>query len=235
MELVALNDKKEPVTTSLKVAKDFGKNHQHVLEKIRKLSVEISTDLQIDGYNPKFTECTYIDSWNRPQIYFEMNRDAFVELVGNMNTAKARVWKRKYHAAFNKMEQALKERAIDFHSMRQITIDSTKRLHAVIDKVVIPTARADGSKTAGKWFHANYEKLINKTVGVSAGQRPNLSYGLQSDIARLDEVIEANIVKQAKAGATHREIYSSTKDTVQSYAKAALLSERSATIQIALF
>ena len=225
-ELVFLNISNEPTTTSLQVAEVFGKYHKDVLEKIRFLAAEISATKLDPDYNPKFTEKTYIDERGKTQPYFEINQDAFTELVGNMNTAKAREWKRKYFTAFNKMKKALERNTADWHSMRQITVNSTKRLHRVIQEVLIPIARANGSDTKDDIFHQNYEKLINKAVKIPVGQRPKLSYGLQSDIARLDEVIEASIVKQAKAGATHKEIYASTKDTVKTYADAALLGER---------
>ena len=239
----------EPVTTSLKVAEVFGKQHKHIIDSVRKLSAEISANLPIDGYEPKFIERNYIDSWNRQQPYFEMNRDAFTELVGNMNTAKAREWKRKYHAAFNKMEKALERGTADWQSIRQIAVTNTKKLHKVIQEVLIPIARANGSKTKDDIFHQHYEKLINKAVKIPANQRPNLSYGLQADIARLDEVIGASIIKQAQAGATHKEIYSGTKDTVEAYSEVALFGDRielaqipappkvikSATIQLSLF
>lgn len=101
----------QALTTSLKVAEVFGKSHKDVLEKIRLLSAENSAN-QIEGFNPQFIQQDYIDSHNRAQSMFVMNRDGFVELVSNFSGQKAREWKRKYHAAFNQMEKALKEQQI---------------------------------------------------------------------------------------------------------------------------
>lgn len=92
---------KQAVTSSLKIASHFGKSHKDVLEKIRILAAEISATKLDDGYNPKFIEKSYVDARGKVQPYFEMNRDGFTEVVGNMNGVKAREWKRKYHAAFN--------------------------------------------------------------------------------------------------------------------------------------
>ena len=75
------------------------------------LSAENSAN-QIEGFNPQFIQQDYIDSHNRAQSMFVMNRDGFVELVSNFSGQKAREWKRKYHAAFNQMEKALKEQQI---------------------------------------------------------------------------------------------------------------------------
>ena len=225
-DLVSLNSNDEPVTTSLKVAKHFGKQHKDVLEKIRNLSAEISADLQIDGYNPKFTECTYIDSWNRPQVYFEMNRDAFVELVGNMNTAKAREWKRKYHAAFNKMQKALETLAIKRGIIRQSSIFSNKDLMAAVHDEVIPAARKNGSTTPDNVFYMNFNKLINRNAGVPAGQRDSLPTTQLIMIDQMQNIAAAKIRADSHRGKTHKEIYSGAKQVVEGYAQVALVAER---------
>lgn len=108
-ELVFLKNE-QVLTTSLRVAEDFEKQHKDVLEKIRFLSAEISADVPIEGFSPKFIARTYKDVEGRDQPIYFLNRDAFTELVSNLNGKKARVWKRKYHAAFNAMETALAER-----------------------------------------------------------------------------------------------------------------------------
>lgn len=105
-DLVVLRNN-QVLTTSVKVAEVFGKSHKDVLEKIRLLSAENSAN-QIQGFNPQFIQQEYIDSHNRTQNMFVMNRDGFVELVSNFSGQKAREWKRKYHAAFNQMEEQLK-------------------------------------------------------------------------------------------------------------------------------
>lgn len=233
-KLVSLNDSNEPVTTSLKVAEHFERPHKDILKSIKKLIADLAAitapnqQSEEVRHAPNFIETTYeVEGQLNRYTMYEMNFPAFSLLaMGFNNTPKVLKFKLDFINAFEAMRKALERRAFDFHAMRQITVDNTKRLHKVIQEVVIPNARKNGSTTADKYFHMNYEKLINKTIGVPAGQRPNLSYGLQSDIARLDEVVEASIVKQAQAGKTHKEIYSSTKDTVQTYAAAALLGER---------
>ena len=245
-DLVFLQNE-QAVTTSLKVAEVFEKRHDRVLRAIENAIFNLPKNGDV---KKSFIKSTYTDEKGEKRPMYYLNRDGFTFVAMGFTGQKAAEFKWAYIQAFNKMEKALASRALDFQAMRQITVDSTKHLHKVIQEVVIPTARANGSTTADSIFHSHYEKLINKTIGVPAGQRPKLSYGLQSDIARLDEVIEANIVKKAQSGATHREIYASTKDTVKSYAEAALLNERadahkfvevpkqavnSVTIQISLF
>lgn len=225
-ELVFLNNSDEPVTTSLIVARDFEKEHKNVIAQIRKLSAEILADLPVDGYNPKFTECSYVDSWNRQQPYFEMNRDAFVELVGNMNTAKAREWKRKYYAAFNKMEQALQQLALQRPLIRQSTKFTQRKLTDAVKEFVIPNARANGSTAPDKVFYMTYNKLFNKVANVPAGQRDNLTISQLIMLDQMQDVAAANIRIKAKRGANYKDIYSVTKTAVEGYAQIALVQER---------
>lgn len=102
MELVDIVNN-DVVTTSLKIAEILGKQHNAVISKIRTLSAEIAGAELDEYYNPKFVEKIYSDAQGRPRPYFEMNRDGFIELVGNMTGVKARELKRRYHAAFNSL------------------------------------------------------------------------------------------------------------------------------------
>jgi anti-repressor protein len=104
-ELVFKSGKGTPVTTSLLVAKKFGKEHKHVLEAIRTLA-ENSADL------PKiknvFYETSLPDSYGRMQPMFVMNRDGFSLLVMGFTGKEALKFKLDYIEAFNKMEEAIK-------------------------------------------------------------------------------------------------------------------------------
>ncbi|AMK11343.1 Rha family phage regulatory protein [Pseudodesulfovibrio indicus] len=87
-------------TTSLKVAEVFGKNHQHVMRDIRKL---------VEKGVSNFGQSSYINSQNKEQPMFLMDRDGFSLLVMGFTGDKALDWKLKYIEAFNKMEQTLND------------------------------------------------------------------------------------------------------------------------------
>lgn len=91
------------VVSSREVAKNFGKQNQHVMQAIRDLetSVKNSTNL--------FIESVYEDSYGRKQNEYLLTRDGFSLLVMGFTGKKALEWKLKYIEAFNKMENALKE------------------------------------------------------------------------------------------------------------------------------
>lgn len=102
-ELVIMHDQ-QAVTTSLKVAEVFEKNHRDVMEKIRNMSAENSAVLKM------FVEDEYTNSQNKRQPMFYMNRDGFTLLAMGFTGSKAMEFKLKYIDAFNKMEKQIKEK-----------------------------------------------------------------------------------------------------------------------------
>ena len=90
------------LVSSLEVAKNFGKNHQHVMRDIRNLreGVQNWTDL--------FYENTYVHEQNKQQYpMYLMNRDGFTLLAMGFTGKDALEWKLKYIQAFNEMEAKL--------------------------------------------------------------------------------------------------------------------------------
>ena len=76
-ELVFKSKHGNPITTSFLVAEKFEKNHKHVLEAIRELirTAENSAVLVM------FYESSYLNSQNKEQPLFYMNRNGFSLLV----------------------------------------------------------------------------------------------------------------------------------------------------------
>ena len=90
------------LVSSLEVAKNFGKNHQHVMRDIRNLreGVQNWTDL--------FYESTYVHEQNKQQYpMYLMNRDGFTLLAMGFTGKDALEWKLKYIQAFNGVEAKL--------------------------------------------------------------------------------------------------------------------------------
>ncbi|GAX06986.1 phage-related antirepressor [Secundilactobacillus pentosiphilus] len=111
--LVSLKEK-QVVTSSLNVAKTFGKQHKHVLEAIDNLVAEISAT---KSSSPKlrsqmFAEGTYINRGKRYRQIF-MNRDGFTLLAMGFTGYKATNFKLEYIEAFNSMEKTVATKAKD--------------------------------------------------------------------------------------------------------------------------
>ncbi len=105
MELVKLIDN-QPMTTSLKVAEVFGKEHDDLLRKIQKLSEDVK-DVRKNA--EMFISGVYRDNYDREQPMYEITRDGFTLLAMGFTGKKALQFKLKYIAAFNKMERMLNE------------------------------------------------------------------------------------------------------------------------------
>lgn len=102
-DLVIMHDK-QVVTTSLKVAEIFEKEHRDVMKSIRNLTV------QNFAVKKMFVEDSYLNSRNQQQPMFYMNRDGFTLLAMGFTGSKAMEFKLKYIDAFNKMEKQIKEK-----------------------------------------------------------------------------------------------------------------------------
>ncbi len=101
-----INQEGNLVVGSREVAKNFEKRHDNVLKDIDDL---IKGSPQNLGY--LFIESEYMHKQNK-QVYREylLTRDGFTLLAMGFTGKKALEWKLKYIEAFNKMEQALKEK-----------------------------------------------------------------------------------------------------------------------------
>lgn len=95
----------QAVTTSLKVAEAFGKQHKDVLRAIANLECS-------EEFNRRnFALIEYTDSANRKQPMYTITRDGFAFLASGFTGKEAAQWKEKYIAAFNELERRALEKA----------------------------------------------------------------------------------------------------------------------------
>lgn len=94
-----------PATTSLEVAKFFGKQHQHVMRSIDDL--RSNTPESFSASN--FGRAEYSDEQGKPRPMFILYRDGFMLLVMGYTGKKALAMKLAYIEAFNRMEAELAE------------------------------------------------------------------------------------------------------------------------------
>ena len=101
-ELVIMRDR-QAVTTSLQIAENFEKKHQHVLRDIDALKQDVS------NFGQMFIESNQPDSYGRDRRIYYMNRDGFSLLAMGFTGKKALQFKLKYIDAFNQMEKQLQQ------------------------------------------------------------------------------------------------------------------------------
>lgn len=101
-ELVFKSSKGNPVTTSLRVAEEFEKEHKNVLRDIENLSC--SQEFR----RLNFALSSYKNSQNKTQPMFLMTKDGFSFLAMGYTGEKAGQFKEQFIHAFNLMESKLR-------------------------------------------------------------------------------------------------------------------------------
>jgi anti-repressor protein len=171
-ELVFKSEKGNPVTTSLLVAKKFGKDHNHIVRDIQNIIEKGSAQ---NWTHPLFFESTYIHPQNG-QSYrmYIMNRDGFSLLVMGFTGEKAMNFKLDFIIAFNKMEQTLKAQLPqDYLSALKALVASEeqKQLAEAKVKEMEPKALfADSVNASSSSILIGDLAKILKQNGVSVGQ-----------------------------------------------------------------
>jgi Rha family phage regulatory protein len=101
--LLVAHDGDRIYTTSLLVAKYFGKDHKKVLRSIRKAIEEAPDEISRANFGPR----TYIDSRGKEQPICDLTHDGFMYVAQGFTGRKAVEWKWKFIAAFRAQERAL--------------------------------------------------------------------------------------------------------------------------------
>lgn len=129
-ELVIINNK-QAVTSSRTVAEHFDKRHDNVLRDIENLKM---SSLNLEGI---FYKTTYTNDRGREYPEYLMTRDGFTLLAVGFTGKKALKFKLDYIAAFNAMEEKLKQNIptdplqLALHS----AIENAKRIDTVEEKL----------------------------------------------------------------------------------------------------
>ena len=122
------NAKYEAMVDSRFVAEVFEKNHQHVMEAIRRLISEDS-GYSSDFRQSNFRQSFYINEQNKKQPCYVMTRDGFTALVMGFTGKKADQFKEAYIKRFNEME----EQILYLQSLREQHPQLTEAIKAAHD------------------------------------------------------------------------------------------------------
>lgn len=163
--LVTIEGKKgeeRPITTSLKVAEVFNKQHKDVLRAIDNLVSEMAAESQSAKLrSDMFFKTTYkAEEGGRNYPLYFMNRDGFALVVMGFTGAEATKWKLKYIAAFNEMEATLKR---IYEERKQWEIERAKGV--LVRHILTDTIKNVLPESPHKNFmYSNYTKLIYKVI-----------------------------------------------------------------------
>ena len=134
-------EKGQPVTTSLKIAELFGKNHKEVLRDIREKILPHITD---DFNERNFAPVDYRDGKEQYRPMYYLTRDGFTMVAMGYTGPKAMQFKEAYINEFNKMEAMLqKTRPNADDLINQAATKITSKLFPQFVKTVSATLSKD--------------------------------------------------------------------------------------------
>lgn len=149
LSLVAVENE-HAVTTSLRVAEVFGKQHKHVLEAIK--SLDCSEEFREPNF--RLSKIAYQNGNIKKQLpMYYITRDGFMFLVMGFTGKTAAKWKEAYIKAFNEMEAKIRAeqmaKAIEEHDRKEAEeyeklLEREEREEAAIDARVaaMPPAKS---------------------------------------------------------------------------------------------
>lgn len=155
-KLVTLHGTKA-TTTSLIVAKRFGKRHDHVLRAIKKL--ECSDRFRLLN----FGEISVEDSYGRKQPAFQITRDGFSFLAMGFTGKKAAQFKEDFITAFNMMEQTLLNRQNLSWQQQRLDGKVARRIETNTIARFVDYASAQGSSKA-KMYYMQITKMTHQAL-----------------------------------------------------------------------
>jgi Rha family phage regulatory protein len=200
-ELIILR-RKEAVTTSLKVAEVFHKNHGHVLRDIENL------DCSKEFRQSNFGLISYADDYGRSQPMYYMTKDGFTFLVMGYRGKKAAAFKEAYISAFNKMEKFITEKKSAEYLEARATGKLVRKEETDTIKKLVEYAKEQGSGHADM-LYITYTRLANKIVGIN--KRAEASTIQLSNLTFIERAIWLTVEEGMKLGMYYKEIYKSCK------------------------
>ncbi len=142
------------VTSSLQVAKVFGKNHAHVLRDIKEL-LDAMVKLDSKKGLSNFGESSYINKQNKTMPMYLLTKDAFTLLVMGYTGEKALKFKLDFIEAFNAMENYI----IELQNQLQKTVPQTTNEIAFFEELKKIKFEMEELKMKGKKQEEISEKL----------------------------------------------------------------------------
>lgn len=168
VEIVGKRYEEKLITTSLKVAEVFEKEHKNVLQSIENLVADNSAS--------KFFQLTTYKNRGKEYPMYEMDRNGFSLLVMGFTGEKALKWKIKYIEAFNQMESELKRL---YTERQQWQIERDKGV--VIRHILTDTIKMKITESPNKRFaYPNYTNLIYRNLFGKTAKELESDYGVKA-------------------------------------------------------
>lgn len=201
-------------TTPEIIAQNFRRNKEHFIEVKHYFKLEgealkeFKATLQNEGYlTEKFA----------PALYFWTERGA-IRHAKMLNTDRA--WD-----VFDLLEEFYFDtEKFGWQKARNGSIVATRRLTDAIKNYLVPLAIEQGmNPTKDSFLYSNYNRLINKCIGIKAGSRDLCTGAQLYEIDKMDNITAKLIEKYVAKKLEYHEIYFEIKDYLIEYIKISML------------
>lgn len=170
VEIIGKRNEERLITTSLKIAEKFGKEHAHVLRDIR--DMECSDTFR----ESNFGLSSYKSAQGKALPMYEVTRDGFTLLAMGYTGKEAMKFKEDYINAFNAMENELKR---IYTERQQWQIERDKGV--VIRHILTDTIKTKIVDSPNKRFaYPNYTNLIYRTLFGKTAKELEEEYGVKA-------------------------------------------------------
>lgn len=170
VEIIGKRNEERLITTSLKIAEKFGKEHAHVLRDIR--DMECSDTFR----ESNFGLSSYKSAQGKTLPMYEVTRDGFTLLAMGYTGKEAMKFKEDYINAFNAMENELKR---IYTERQQWQIERDKGV--VIRHILTDTIKMKITDSPHKRFaYPNYTNLIYRTLFDKTAKELEQEYGVKA-------------------------------------------------------
>lgn len=211
-EIVSVQHRKA-ITTSLKIAAAFGKNHKSVLRAIENVKSECD-----DIFTRRnFALSVYQDSTGRTLPMMTMTRAGFTLIAMGFTGKAATTWKIKYIDAFDKMEAALLQKHDPEWQQSRGAGKAVRQSVADSMNDFVQYAIIQGSSNAQRYY-VNLSNLARKAIGEDQ-VRDMLDSKRLSFIATAEYMIQQTLEEGMSAGLHYKDIYQIAKNRVHAFAK----------------
>lgn len=169
VEIIGKRNEEKLITTSLKIAEKFGKEHAHVLRDIR--DMECSDKFR----ESNFGLSSYKSAQGKTLPMYEVTRDGFTLLAMGYTGKDAMKFKEDYINALNAMENELRR---IYTERQQWQIERDKGV--VIRHILTDTIKMKVADTPHKKFaYPNYTNLIYRTLFGKTAKELEEEYGVK--------------------------------------------------------
>lgn len=205
-------------TDSIVIAKETENAHESVVKLVRTYEEQFKQLGKVEFSD--YLKSDKLRSTGKLILLNEMQAIFLITLL--RNTERVLKFKLTLVQEFYHMRQILMERrTTDWLQTRQkgklIRRDETDAI-----QLLIPYAEEQGCKNSNM-FYINYSKLVNKVVGLEAGQRETASHKVLMLVALMEDIISNTVIEEMEKGVYYKNIYQICKAKIKNFASLAYI------------